>query len=74
MSTEIMKKNLDIFLTKIPDQPVMGDYKPATCNPRGSPSNSLLEWIPAVTKDLRRPKDARLQSVCDEDLRRTKGL
>ena len=49
------KKCLDIFLTEIPDEPLVGNLTPATCNiVTGRPSNSLLDWIPLLYKDLRR--------------------
>ena len=50
------KEDLDRFLTKIPDQPLVGTLIPATCNlVTGKPSNSLLDWIPLLYRDLCRP-------------------
>ena len=39
------KEKLDIFLSPIPDQPVIGHLTPTTCNPVTlHPSNSILDW------------------------------
>ena len=50
------KEILDSFLTEIPDQPLVGNLIPATCNiVTGKPSISLLDWIPLLYRDLCRP-------------------
>ena len=49
------KGKLDKFLTGIPDQPLVGDMVPSTCNMiTGRPSNSILDWIPHLHQDTRR--------------------
>ena len=46
------KEKLDSFLTKIPDQPKMGDLYPACCDQRtSSPSNSLVDQIRLFMKE-----------------------
>ena len=50
----IFKENLDKFLSQIPDNPVSGDLVPIPCEQMTrNLSNSLLEWIPQMFKDLR---------------------
>ena len=49
------KDELDIFLSTIPDQPVVGNLIPTTSNSVTlNPSNSILDWAPLLGLDLRR--------------------
>ena len=49
------KEKLDQFLVTIPDQPNVGHQISSACNQTtGKPSNSLLDWIPKLHKNLRR--------------------
>ena len=49
------KEKLDIFLSTIPDQPVIGNLISATCNPITlQPSDSILDLAPLLGRDLRR--------------------
>ena len=54
-SVDEFKIKLDQFLTTIPDQPVIGNLVPVTCDPiTMKPSNSILDWAPTLGRDLRR--------------------
>ena len=58
---ETFKEKLDTFLNEIPDQAVVADLVPTPCNlATGKASNSLMEWIPHLFKDLRRPKGRKI--------------
>ena len=58
------KKELDLFLSRIPDTPNIGDYISANCNSLSArPSNSVLDWAPRLGQDLRR------RIVLDTELR-----
>ena len=54
-SVDEFKVNIDKFLTIIPDQPVIGNLVPVTCDPITlKPSNSILDWAPTLGRDLKR--------------------
>ena len=54
---ESLKKSLDLFLSDIKDQPMIGGLTPEPLEKyTGRHSNSLLEWIPHTYKSLRRGK------------------
>ena len=49
------KMELDKFLEKIPDNPIVTDMCPGLCDPlTAKPSNSLIHWIPNLGLTSRR--------------------
>ena len=39
------KKELDQYLSKIPDQPAVPGFRPGSRDLYGKPSNSIIDWI-----------------------------
>jgi hypothetical protein len=51
IGVEDFKIKLDEFLTHIPDQPKVAGMTPSCVNTLAEPSNSLLDWLPALRRE-----------------------
>ena len=51
VGVEDFKEHLDNYLTNIPDQPKVPGMTPACMTSSAVPTNSLLHWIPLVTRE-----------------------
>ena len=54
---DTFKKNLDLFLGMLPDQPELPGSIPEACDLYGNPSNSLIDWVRHIGLDDDIPPD-----------------
>ena len=52
------KKQLDLYLSKIPDQPATKDLTPEAKDIYGDPSNSILDWPRSIDLTSIYPDDS----------------